>query len=102
MVNDQRRRFRIWCKYSPNVVYEKLKKVLYIEFFKAMYDMLQLALLSYINSRKYLDTDGFKFNPYGPCVAGKIIEVEPLTVAFHVDNAKSSHKDKKVVKTFDQ
>ena len=64
--------------------------------------MLQLAILLYIKPRKGLETDGFKFNPYGPCVADKIIEVEPLTVAFHVDNAKSSHKDKKVVKTFDQ
>ena len=101
MVNDQRRRFRIWCKYSPNVVYEKLKKVLYIEFFKAMYDMLQLALLSYINSRKYLDTDGFKFNPYGPCVSNKIIEGEPLPVVFNVYSVKASNNDTKAVDNFE-
>ena len=61
-------------KYGPNVVYEKGKKVLYLEVLKPIYGMLQSALLSYIKMRKYLETDGFKLNPYGPCVANNITE----------------------------
>ena len=89
-------------KYGPNVVYEKGKKVLYLELFKAIYGMLQSALLSYINPRKKLDTDGFKCKPYDPCVDNKIVEVEPLTVVLHADELKESHKEKKVVENFEQ
>ena len=52
--------------------------------------------------KKYLETDGFKFNPYYPCVANKITEEEPLTVVFYVDDVKSSHRDEKVVDNFKQ
>ena len=89
-------------KYGPNVVYEKGKKVLYLDLFKAIYGMLQSALLSYINPRKKLDTDGFKCKPYDPCVDNKIVEVEPLTVVLHADELKESHKEKKVVENFEQ
>ena len=41
-------------KYGPNVVYEKLKKVLYIEVLKYIYVFLQQALLSYINLKNIL------------------------------------------------
>ena len=51
-------------KYGPNIVHEKGKKVLYIDIIKDIYGMLKSALLSYIKLRKYLETDGFKFNPY--------------------------------------
>ena len=49
-----------------------------------------------------METDGFKFYPYDPYVANKIIEGEPLSVVFHVDNVKVSHKDKKAVDNFQQ
>ena len=42
--------------------------------------MLQSDILSYINLIKYLETDEFQFNPYDPCVANNIIEVDPITV----------------------
>ena len=70
------------------MVYEKLKKVLYIKFFKYIYGMLQLALLSYINMRRYFEIGGFKFNTYDPCVSNNIIEGDSLTVVFHVDDVK--------------
>ena len=76
------------------MVHEKGKKVLCIEFLKTIYGMLQSDLLSYKNMRKYLESDSFKVNPYDPCVTNKIIEGEPLTVFFFVDNVKSSHKVK--------
>ena len=60
--------------------------------------MIQSDILSYINLIKYLETEVSKCNPYDPCVANKIIEGDPLTVIFHVDDAKESHKGKKVGK----
>ena len=57
-------------------------------------------LLSYIKLRKYLETYGFKFNPYNPCGDKNIIEGEPLTIVFCVDGVKASHKYTKVVDNF--
>ena len=62
-------------KYGPNVFYERINNVLYIKLLKYIYGMLQSALLSCIKLIKYLETNGFIFNPYEPCVANKIIEV---------------------------
>ena len=52
--------------------------------------------------RKDLETDGFVFNPYDPCVANKKIDGDNLTVLFHVDDLKVSHKDRRVVDQFEQ
>ena len=60
-------------EYCTNVVYERGHNVLYLEVLKAIYGMLQSALLSYINLRKYFQTDGFKFKLYHPRVFNKII-----------------------------
>ena len=60
-------------KYGPNVVYKKVNKVLYLEFLKDVCGILLSTLLSYINMRKYLETDSFRFNPYDPCVDNNII-----------------------------
>ena len=64
--------------------------------------MLQSALLSYIKQKKYLDTDGFKFNRYATCVATNLIQRKPPTLALHVDDVKASHKEKKFVYNFEQ
>ena len=39
-------------------------------------------------------------NPYDPCVANKDINGEQLTVVWHVDDLKVSHKDENVVSAF--
>jgi hypothetical protein len=36
-------------------------------------------------------------NPYDPCVANKIIEGEQITICFHADDCKLSHRKKKVM-----
>ena len=74
------------------MVYEKVNKVIYLEVLKSIYNVLQSALLSYITMRKYLEIYGFKLNSYGLYVATNILEVELLTVVFHVDDIKESHK----------
>ena len=40
---------------------------------------------------------GFIINPYDSCVANKTIEGEQMTICFHVDNCKLSHRKQKVM-----
>jgi hypothetical protein len=42
---------------------------------------------------------GFIINPYDPCVANKIIGGKQMTICFHVDECKLSHRKKKVMDT---
>ena len=48
------------------VVYEKGQKTLYVHIRKAIYGMLQSALLFYKKFRKSIEEYGFKINPYDP------------------------------------
>jgi hypothetical protein len=88
--------------YSPAIVLENRKKVLYIEVLKAIYGMLEAALLWYKTFRKDLEDIGFVFNPYGPCVANKKVQGLQQTIVFHVDGLKSSHKLKPVNNKFEK
>ena len=63
--------------------------------------MLEAALLWYKKFRLELEQEGFKFNPYNPCVANRERSGSQHTVLFHVDDLKSSHKDPKVNNTFE-
>jgi hypothetical protein len=83
-------------RYTGYVVYENGKKVLYVIILKAIYGMLQAALLWYKKLRADLEAIGYTFNNYDPCVANKIINGKQMTVRFHVDNTMSSHEDSKV------
>ena len=39
-------------------------------------------------------------NPYDPCVANKIVNGEQMTVTWHINDLKLSHKDKCEIKKF--
>jgi len=82
--------------YGPHVVYENGKKVLYVQVLRALYGMLVAALLWYRQFRKDLESQGFVFNVYDPCVANKMVNGKQHTVRFHVDDLMSSHVDSKV------
>ena len=82
--------------YGPYVVYENGRKVLYVQVLRALYGMLQAALLWYKKFRSELEEEGFKFNPYDPCVANRMRKGSQHTIVFHVDDIKSSHKLPKV------
>ncbi len=82
--------------YRDYVVYENGKKVLYVQVLKALYGMLVAALLWYKRFRQDLEDQGYKFNPYEPCVANKLIQGHNHTVRFHVDDLMASHLLKKV------
>src|SRR5210317_611947 len=83
-------------KYQGYVVYENSRKFLYLKVLKAIYGMLQAALLWYKKFRNDLEDNGFIFNRYDPCMANKVVNGKQLMVIFHVDDCMSSHVDKKV------
>ena len=60
---------------------------------KAIYGLLKSALLFYLKLVGDLETYGFIINPYDPCVANMIVTGSQLTVVWHVDDLKVSHKD---------
>ena len=62
--------------------------------------MLRAALLFYKRLRRWLEDVGFKVNPYDPCVAKKIVHGNQITICWHVDDQKVSHKDEDVVTAF--
>jgi hypothetical protein len=82
--------------YGPYVVYKKNRKVLYVQVIRAIYGMLEAALLWYKKFRKELEAAEFKFNPYDPCAANRQEKGSQHTLLFHVDNLKSSHIDSRV------
>ncbi len=83
-------------EYGPFVVMENGKRVLYLQVLKALYGMLVAALLWYKKFKRDLESIGFVFNPYDPCVANRTIRGKQHTVRFHVDDLWSSHVDPKV------
>ena len=83
--------------YTKYVQKEKNKSVMYVKLQKSLYGTIQYALLFWKNMSKTLISWGFKINPYNWCVANKTINSEQMTIVWHVDNMKISHKDSQVV-----
>jgi hypothetical protein len=84
--------------YGPYVTTNKSgQKVLIVECLNAVYGTMVAALLYYKKFVKSLTKQGFKLNPYDGCVANKIVNGKQITVCFHVDDCKISHKSTKVV-----
>ena len=50
----------------------------------------------YMKFKGDLEKIGFKFNPYDPCIANRIVKKKHHTIRFHVDDLMSSHVDKEV------
>jgi hypothetical protein len=73
------------------------KPVLYVKLQKALYGCLRSALLFYLKLLKDLEGNGFKLNPYDPCVANKMVNGKQFTITWHVDDLKLSHVDVKEV-----
>ena len=78
--------------YEPFLIEENGQKIIYVRVLKAIYGMLQSALLFYNKLRKDLEDSGFEVNPYDPCVANKEVRGSQMTVVWHVDDMKISHK----------
>ena len=82
--------------YGLHVVYEKERKVNYVQVLQAIYSMLTASLLWYMKLKEDLEGIGIKFHDYDPCIANHMVNGKQHTVRFHVDNLLSSHVDPKV------
>jgi hypothetical protein len=71
-------------------------KILYVQVVRALYGMLAAALVWFRQFKSDLETVGFNFNPYDPCIANRKVNGSTHTVKFHVDDLMSSHKDPSV------
>ena len=70
----------ILCKIAPDVykryvtVNKKGEKTLIVQCMNALYGTMVASLLYYKKFVKSLKRNGFKMNPYDPCVANKIVD----------------------------
>jgi hypothetical protein len=78
---------------------EKVKKILYVKFIKALYGTLRAARLFYEEmSRVLVQKGGFTINPYDQCVVrSKKVGGKQFKVNWHVDDLKTSHFSPAVV-----
>ena len=67
--------------------------MIYVGLNKAVYGCLRVALLFYQKLQKELVDHGFVINNYGPCIANNLVEVIKITLTWHVDDLKISHKN---------
>jgi hypothetical protein len=63
----------------------------------ALYGTMVASLLYYRKFVKSLTDIDFVINPNDPCVANKMIEGDQMTICFHVDDCKLSHRKTKVM-----
>jgi hypothetical protein len=80
--------------YGPYVSTDKQGRTqLLVKCLNAIYGMI----LHYCNFTRSLKNQGYVMNPYDPCVWNKMIEKKQITICFHVDDCKVSHKLARVV-----
>ena len=85
----------IYSKYVS--VDSKGELVLYVHLLNVLYGIMKVALLYYEHFVCDIMAIGFKLNPYDPCVANKIVHGKQLTITWHVDDLKVSHKKYQVI-----
>jgi len=92
---------KIMCDVNPvfveDIVYENEKPVLYVQTLKALYGMIESALLWYSLYIEVLLNNGFELNPVDKCVTNKIIDGKQCTIGFYVDDNMISHVKTSVV-----
>jgi len=86
--------------YKQFVLNENNRQVLYVHIVKSLYGLMISAMLFYNKLKTDIIKNGFKLNSYDPCAANKMVNGNQLTVSWHVDDLKASHKDSKAVDEF--
>jgi hypothetical protein len=71
---------------------KKGTKQLLVQCQNALYGTMVASLLYYRKFTKSLTSVRFKINPYDPCVANKIVAGTQMTICFHADDCKLSHR----------
>ena len=90
----------VLCEIAPEVYLDyvttnkKGEKILLVQCMNALYSSMIALVLFYKKLVASLKENGFEQNPYDPCVANKTVSGEVLTICFHVDNCKISHKSR--------
>ncbi|GFH49239.1 hypothetical protein CTEN210_05715 [Chaetoceros tenuissimus] len=72
--------------FTESVRYEKGKKVLYCRILKALYGMIESALLWYNMFADVLIQEGFQINKVDKCVTNKVVDGKQLTIGWYVDD----------------
>jgi hypothetical protein len=84
--------------YGPYVTIDrKGVKCLLVPCLNAICGTVVASLLLYKKLRATLESFGFEFNPYDPCVGNKVLDGKQMTICIHVDDCKVSHVDSKAV-----
>jgi hypothetical protein len=79
--------------YGPYVSTNKAgQKVLLVQHLNAVYGTMVVALLYYKKFVKRLTKQGYKINSYDGCMANKVVKGKQVTICFHIDDCKISHK----------
>ncbi len=78
-------------------VNKKQEKVLLVQCMNAFYGSMIALILFYKKFVNSLKEHGFTMNPYDTCVANTMVDGKVLTICFHVDDCKISHRSKAVV-----
>ena len=73
--------------------YRKGGPLLYTKIIKALYGILISVILFYLNIIEDLQIYGLEFNRYDIYILNKIIYEPQMTVPWHVDDLKVSHKN---------
>jgi hypothetical protein len=84
--------------YKPYVsVKHNCVKTLIVRCHNAIYGTMVASIQYYRKFTKSLFDKGFSLNPYDPCVANKTIDGHQMSIYFHVDDCKISHRNAKEV-----
>ena len=70
---------------------------IYCKLNVALYGTLKAALLFWKKLTNSLKMRGFTINRYDWCIANKMVNGKQLTIVWHVDDLKLSHKDSMVI-----
>ncbi len=73
------------------------QKVLIVQCLNANYGTMVAALLYYKKFVKSLMKQGYKINLLDGCMANKVVKGKQVTICFHIDDCKISHKSSAVI-----
>jgi hypothetical protein len=84
--------------YGPYIKTNKAgQKVVLVQCLNAVYGTMVAALLYYRKFVKSLMKQGYNINPYDGCVVNKVVKGKQVTICFHIDDYKISHKSSGVI-----
>ncbi len=73
------------------------RKQLLVKCLNAIYGAMVASLLYFCKFTSSLKNQGYVMSPYDPCVWNKMIKKKQITICFHVNDCKVSHKLAQVV-----